>query len=188
MSQSKAPVWIARLLIWGYMVFALSPCWMIIAVLIGVIAIPQWQQFCTESSLPIFPDSERVFDIFDYCCDNESGVKALYYWTQAPIESVRSYYEEITAPFIDNRTNISVDRSSVRETETGYETCYFHKYGCVEIRLYDFGPDDPVMLPNMMNINFDSIGAMYRGPTMTPYPSDHRGGTIIVFSYYTQEM
>lgn len=143
------------------------------------------QYLAFESSLPIYTGSERIASDFVYN-DVQSGFTVLYYWSPDAIEYVHRYYERFATE--SDKSNLGMILHE--QLNDGYAgvSCYSwptENPACIEVTLIDLHKSDAVSLPDILMVRGISLYQHTAQPQML---ENRRGGTLIIFGYYTPEM
>jgi hypothetical protein len=139
-----------------------------------------------EYSLPIYTGVERVASDFIYN-DTQSGFTAIYFWSIDSVEEVQDYFQNLAQQSAETNLRVILHK----QLNDSDATCYSWFNGpteypnCFEVTLMDFSGLSSIDLPNIMLVR--GIAPYY--PTPQPRPLENRkGGTLIVYGYYTPEM
>jgi hypothetical protein len=133
-----------------------------------------------ETSLRFYPSTQEISRASTFL-DTNTGFGVRYYWVKDSEETVKAYYETFTEPFVENETVFYLYPQPSENHDFQNRSCYYQKFTCVEIRVIGFR-DENVTLPDL--ISERGYGA-YDSPS--PLASPIKGGTLIIYSFYTDE-
>ena len=187
--------WLKRAVIVAIALVVLTPCmycaW--IAKLNDIVF--RWR-------LPVYPGAEEVANAAGNYGAN-TGLYTIYFWTPDSVNEVQQYYEAFTLPFrkqeyvfsfevrehyrtVFNPSNKPLPVVTNEFTDeiidpTQVYHCYYKMpLQCVVIELIDFTDKEGILRP--------PPGPMSMIKTPEPLPPGLRGGTLIIYMYYSANL
>lgn len=168
--------------------FVIVPCFLFFRVFL-------WDDINIALNLRLYPEAQSLTDALSEAQGPEGSLeRTFYYWTPDTIEQVQEYYSEFAFEFVTRSDHIvtifnpqqgelpprgeiepAVDEiaaAQARQCNTKW------RYICIQVRLYEFGRTELVELPAL-------APGIPMSSTPTPPREALRGGTLIVYSYFT---
>ncbi len=140
-----------------------------------------WPPLRLQVSLRMYPDAKEISRAFT-SLDTNTGYQVLYYWTPVPLDNVQNYYETFALPLIEHKTIFQPYGDELDAVNVENRLCDYQKYSCLEVSLIGFGVSEVVGLPNIISERgFDHT------TSPSPVSTVLTGGTLIVYSYFTDE-
>jgi hypothetical protein len=148
-----------------------------------------------DLTMPRYPGMMQLGYTQGYYGAN-SGAKALYFWTEAPVDQMQQFYEKFSLPFVRRGGNwvtvfnpyadeiplaYNVDGSRF-DTSEDRECHYTQRYVCIKVTLMDFEPERRAYMLA------PSLDADLNRTAVPPDPNNPMyGGTVIMIEFYMHD-
>jgi hypothetical protein len=156
--------------------------------------IPLFNEWRARQSLRLIEGAHHLFDDLGLY-GGSSSLRSTYYWSDKPVEEVRSYYQTFTTPFIMSEDEYGTwEIALIKREDTihpepppglytihGSFCNYRQRYNCISVAIADAGQPDLYRLPI-------SSPTMFRRSDNPPeFDSLPQYGTLIIYSYYVYD-
>jgi hypothetical protein len=167
----------------------------VVSILVALILLFPLEDIRFDVTMPRYPGMRQLGYTQGYYGAN-SGAKALYFWTEDPVDQVQQFYERFSLPFVGySGTLVTVFNPYAEEIPLAYnvdgsrfdtsedrECHYTQRYVCIKVSLMDFEPDRRAYMLA------PSLDASLNKTAVPPDPNNPMyGGTVITIEFYMHD-